>query len=127
MATFRYTNPIDCIVSIMSLLICVFIIAGIAEAVESISKLPEGLALTIGVVSACAFLLITQTYRNTFSAWIYTRLILKTRISLKEAKSISNLFSVNGSGLWHPMKHIKQLSPEARRKALITAAERIRY
>lgn len=125
MATFSHTHPIDTTFSIIFLIVCLFIAAGIADILESTFKCSEGIALVIGFIPGCSFLWFTQPFRNAASTWVYVRICLKTKISFKESGYLSPLFSVNGSGLWHPMTQVKKLAPEFRRGALFSAAAQI--
>ncbi len=61
-------------------------------------------------------------YLQTF---LYVNINLGTKITFKEAKSLTFLFLPNDEGTWYPMKGIKELPKEYRRKVLFESTKRI--
>ena len=63
---------------------------------------------------------------STIASWLYARVSLGAVVSLDEARQLTCLFAIDGSGKWVPLKEVKRLPKAERRQALLTALAALR-
>jgi hypothetical protein len=86
--------------------------------------LPDGPATFILVcLLGAVWALLYRQYLSTVATWLYARGTLGARISFAEARLLARLFQLDVSMKWVPMKEVRQLPPEQRRVALLSALD----
>lgn len=114
--THRWTK-LFVFVKIISIILCIGIVITLLELLGI-----EHWAIVLPLIFAtiiCHAIFINPIY-HILTTYLYVRVDLGTKISFKEAKDLRILFEPNKSGVWYPMKEIKQLPKEFRREALFT-------
>lgn len=69
------------------------------------------------------WLVIYRQGLSTIASWIYARLSLQAPISLGDARRLTRLFQLDVAMKWVPLKEVKKLPKEERRKALLDALD----
>lgn len=83
---------------------------------------PYGIAFVI-VSAAVAYLLHRyDPILDAFSAYLYIRQGLETRVSFAEAKALSFLFAGDAEGKWYPLAEVRKLPEENRKQYLFDFA-----
>lgn len=67
----------------------------------------------------------TNRWISILSAYLYIRIRLRTKISLRDADYLSWLFVPNETGSWYPMREVLQIPREIRRQYLLNKAAEI--
>lgn len=116
------------------LLVTFFSMAGVGQLFESwLDSLSSWIKTLIEIVfflcvfGVATFLhsITTSRWISIYSAYLYIRISLKTKISFRDANYLAWLFVPNETGRWYPMREIRQMPRELRRQYLLNKAAEI--